>query len=922
MKHKEVEHNRADGENCEVMVPKDTELSKESVVQGSLHRNREGKKRVSRKLTGSLAAKFVAVCLVIVSVATCVASAAAVIACDYMNVYTEDEETVLQRWNEKLLDRYSVYALVNEVNKDGELIGDSPVQKELDQTNFRYGIIRTDDVTSVDLNDKKSYLAGNIDKEITMNDVNVYSCNWDEYTAWDYDMSLFGYAYVNNYSADTCENQQVNGYFYDWMNETLYVKVGEHLYPYSGEILAELNEDREHTFVPAEQIQNDEGAEQASEDISEEEVDSGETETAYDGTDTATWETMEGIVEPVEETAYDEEVVGVYAETPIQQPLDNSFLDETLSDWRVPQMLLILANSGQYVRASSVMVVDDQTLYGMGEISDYSVDYVSAGMAVVPVQRMTASNSYYIVSYVNEPLDVKADFKDCDLFAQAKLLTDYAFAYKYAFVVLLALSLILCIASFVFLLCAAGHKNGVEELCRRPWDAIPVDVNIGGVLCIDGFLFCAVILVGEEWNPLEHLIFWLFAAGAGVLAILLLIECSMSFALWCKLGKWWRHTLVYALAKWCWKGCKKAFRVVLEPGRRGLKVIGRMGLRVWKRFAELVHSVQFLWKAWLILGAITCVELVVLLLSEDFSREVLFIFWLVEKLILYPVIIFALLQLNRLQEGSRLMAQGNLTDKIDTSKMYWEFKKHGDNLNAIGDGMNAAVNERMKSERFKTELITNVSHDIKTPLTSIINYVDLLGKEQLDNPKAVEYLEVLSRQSARLKKLIEDLIEASKASTGNMKVVMEVCDAQVTLVQTIGEYEEKLAKGQIELQIREPEEQIKIQVDSRHLWRIFDNLMNNICKYAQPGTRAYVNLERVGSQAQITFRNISREPLNISSEELMERFVRGDSSRSMEGNGLGLSIARSLTELMGGTLELTVDGDLFKVTLKFSVIND
>lgn len=851
MKHKEVEHNRADGENCEVMVPKDTELSKESVVQGSLHRNREGKKRVSRKLTGSFAAKFVAVCLVIVSVATCVASTAAVIACDYMNVYTEDEETVLERWNEKLLDRYSVYALVNEVNKDGELIGDSPVQKELDQTNFRYGIIRTDDFSSMDLNDKKSYLAGNIDKEITMNDVNVYSCNWDEYTAWDYDMSLFGYAYVNNYSADTCENQQVDGYFYDWMNETLYVKVGEHLYPYIGEV-----------------------------------------------------------------------VVGVYAETPIQQPLDNSFLDETLSDWRVPQMLLILTNSGQYVRASSVVVVDDQTLYEIGEVSDYSVDYVSAGMAVVPVQRMTASNSYYIVSYVNEPLDVKANFKDCDLFAQAKLLTDYAFAYKYAFVVLLALSLLLCIASFVFLLCAAGHKNGVEELCRRPWDAIPVDVNIGGVLCIDGFLLCAVILVGEEWNPLEHLIFWLFAAGVGVLAILLLIECSMSFALWCKLGKWWRHTLVYALAKWCWKGCKKAFRVVLEPGRCGLKVIGRMGLRVWKRLAELVHSVQFLWKAWLILGAITCVELLVLLLSEDFSREVLFIFWLVEKLILYPVIIFALLQLNRLQEGSRLMAQGNLTDKIDTSKMYWEFKKHGDNLNAIGDGMNAAVNERMKSERFKTELITNVSHDIKTPLTSIINYVDLLGKEQLDNPKAVEYLEVLSRQSARLKKLIEDLIEASKASTGNLKVVMEVCDAQVTLVQTIGEYEEKLAKGQIELQIREPEEQIKIQVDSRHLWRIFDNLMNNICKYAQPGTRAYVNLERVGSQAQITFRNISREPLNISSEELMERFVRGDSSRSMEGNGLGLSIARSLTELMGGTLELTVDGDLFKVILKFSVIND
>ena len=339
---------------------------------------------------------------------------------------------------------------------------------------------------------------------------------------------------------------------------------------------------------------------------------------------------------------------------------------------------------------------------------------------------------------------------------------------------------------------------------------------------------------------------------------------------------------------------------------------------------ELMHSVRFLWKAWLILGGIACAEFFGMMLSVGAmgSPELLIICWIIEKLILYPIIIFALLQMNRLQEGSKTLAQGDLTGKIDTSKMYWEFKQHGDNLNAIGDGMNVAVGERMKSERFKTELITNVSHDIKTPLTSIINYVDLLGKEQLDNPKAQEYLDVLSRQSARLKKLIEDLIEASKASTGNLKVAMEVCDAQVTLVQTIGEYEEKLAKSQVTLQIREPEEQILIHADSRHLWRVFDNLMNNICKYAQPGTRAYVNLERIGKTACITFRNISREPLNTTSEELMERFVRGDSSRSMEGNGLGLSIARSLTELMGGTLQLTVDGDLFKVVLTFPVTND
>ena len=226
----------------------------------------------------------------------------------------------------------------------------------------------------------------------------------------------------------------------------------------------------------------------------------------------------------------------------------------------------------------------------------------------------------------------------------------------------------------------------------------------------------------------------------------------------------------------------------------------------------------------------------------------------------------------------------------------------------------------MKSERFKTELITNVSHDIKTPLTSIINYVDLLQKEELNNPTAQEYLEVLDRQSSRLKKLIEDLIEASKASTGNLSVQMERCEAGVFLVQTVGEFKEKTDAANLELIIKKPEEPVYIMADGRHFWRIIDNMMNNICKYAQPGTRVYINLEQAFGTLTITFRNTSRAPLNISSEELMERFVRGDSSRNTEGNGLGLSIARSLTELQKGTLSIQIDGDLFKAVLEFPVI--
>lgn len=217
-------------------------------------------------------------------------------------------------------------------------------------------------------------------------------------------------------------------------------------------------------------------------------------------------------------------------------------------------------------------------------------------------------------------------------------------------------------------------------------------------------------------------------------------------------------------------------------------------------------------------------------------------------------------------------------------------------------------------------MITNVSHDIKTPLTSIINYVDLLEKEEIDNPAIQEYIDVLSRQSTRLKKLIEDLMEASKASTGNLSIAWEDCDAQVMLTQTIGEFEEKLESNQVELIVKGSEEPFIISADPRHLWRIFDNLMNNICKYAQPSTRAYVNIEKKGQQGKVIFRNISRYALNIDSEELMKRFVRGDSSRNTEGNGLGLSIAKSLTELMHGEFELVVDGDLFKIVITFPVI--
>ena len=223
----------------------------------------------------------------------------------------------------------------------------------------------------------------------------------------------------------------------------------------------------------------------------------------------------------------------------------------------------------------------------------------------------------------------------------------------------------------------------------------------------------------------------------------------------------------------------------------------------------------------------------------------------------------------------------------------------------------------MKSERMKTELITNVSHDIKTPLTSIVSYVDLLKKQAMPNDQAREYLEVLDRQSARLKKLTEDLVEASKASTGNLTVDFQRTDVNVLLTQSAGEYQEKLAAKGMDLILTPAPENPAISADGRLLWRVFENLLSNIHKYAQPGTRVYLTCEAGENQVTTTFRNISATPLNISADELMERFVRGDASRNTEGSGLGLSIARSLTQLQHGTFSLTIDGDLFKAALTF-----
>jgi len=293
----------------------------------------------------------------------------------------------------------------------------------------------------------------------------------------------------------------------------------------------------------------------------------------------------------------------------------------------------------------------------------------------------------------------------------------------------------------------------------------------------------------------------------------------------------------------------------------------------------------------------------------------------------YPTLIVALLlvttyivylkinSFKKIQEGVKIAKEGDYDNKIKLQG-YGEFKNLADDINTITDGLKIAVQNGVKSERLKTELITNVSHDIKTPLTSIISYVDLLKREGLQSENAPKYLDVLDRKSSRLKTLTEDLFEAAKVTSGNIAVNFQKVNANDLVSQILGELDEKVQESQLDFKVNATEEKIFANADGRLLSRVMENLLSNIFKYALKSSRVYIDIMATKREISICFKNVSAYELNIPVDELMERFKRGDESRNSEGNGLGLAIAKSLMELQKGNLEISIDGDLFKAEIK------
>lgn len=461
-------------------------------------------------------------------------------------------------------------------------------------------------------------------------------------------------------------------------------------------------------------------------------------------------------------------------------------------------------------------------------------------------------------------------------------------------------------------------------------------VGVGAALLLAALasLICLLCLsAGEGCVPTwqEKIYLEVYLLGAGAVDILLTAAAGMACQaaamgeIWSERAEMqWQADLViaggaaaFAGAMLCTALLLRTLAVRLHTGTLGrTSLLCRGWSAVYRGVGELVRQLPLTWRT--IAGFFVYLLANVLSVAMGYGGGLLVILVNGAALVLLCrwTASFA-----RLRRGSRAIAAGDLNYRVDTARMPADLRAYAEDLNNISIGLAGAVDEKMKSERFKAELITNVSHDLKTPLTSIINYVNLLKTTRQTDPKAAEYIEVLDRKSQRLKKLTEDLVEASKASTGVLSVSREKIGMSQLLDQALGEWTEKLEERKLTVVTTVPEGETWVYADGRHLWRVIDNLLSNCAKYAMEGTRIYVELSRGKGQVTLSVKNVSREALNVPAERLMERFVRGEESRSSEGSGLGLSIARSLTELQGGEFRLTVDGDLFKAEVTLPQAN-
>lgn len=458
--------------------------------------------------------------------------------------------------------------------------------------------------------------------------------------------------------------------------------------------------------------------------------------------------------------------------------------------------------------------------------------------------------------------------------------------YRLRFTMMWVLALALCLfaAGIVYLCCAAGRTAPDTPPRVGGLSGLPLDVYAVAGTGLGALMASVVVSLARSWLASGED----FNYGNLVIVALLLLGVSLIligfiYALVAQIklheGYWWRRTWLRKLV------------LAVQALLRRMPIIWKHLLLAVVMMAGVVGTAMLAWEG-------TVVPLVLVLLACG-------------GIVCYGAYAYAILL-----KGSQRMAQGDLQWKIDTRFLLGSYAEGAEAMNQLADVATVAARKQMRAERMRTELITNVSHDIKTPLTSIISYVDLLQRAGT-REEAEQYLEVLGRQSQRMKKLIEDLMELSKASSGTMAVDIIQLDMNEAVYQALGEFSDKLQQAGMTVVFEQPEQPVLVRADGRLTWRVLSNLLSNVVKYALPGTRVYLDVLQTEEFTEVSVKNISAQPLNVSAEELMERFVRGDASRNTEGSGLGLNIAKSLMELQKGVMELKVDGDLFKAILRF-----
>lgn len=488
------------------------------------------------------------------------------------------------------------------------------------------------------------------------------------------------------------------------------------------------------------------------------------------------------------------------------------------------------------------------------------------------------NSDYILYAYIDGSFPVRDEYYDVN--SRINILMPF----KNTIIYIEAITLVIFILFLVLLMCVSARRADTNEILPGKLHKVPFDL----FLLISGFTVWFIDYVVLCWiNRIDLL-------SVSLIAILILFSaCALMGIFMSVAGRVKTKTLI------------------------SNNVIYKLINLTSKIVKYIASKITLIWKLGLITVGLAAVDFFLIILAYDGLTAFALVLFTIKSLAFIAAVLYIGAVMTRLKKSAEVLASGNLNYKTDTTFMISDFKKHGENLNSISAGMSRAIENKLKSERLRTELITNVSHDIKNPLTSIINYSNLIAEEECNSKKHKEYSTILVSKSEHLKRLLEDLIEMSKASTGNMPIELMPLDAGVLLDQIYGEFEERCEAAGLKLIIKKPEEQVMISADNRKIWRIFENLIGNACKYSLTGSRIYLNLEADNGTAVISVRNTSGEPLDISPDELMERFVRADSSRSTEGNGLGLSIARSLTEIQGGTMDVSIDGDLFKVTLIF-----